>query len=136
MSSYDDRPANHHPVAACLSILVLFGMLGVAIGLLAWRFWPWQSSGLNPNAQPRPVAARGDLSEEEKANIQIYVQTSPSVAHVTNLVAGGRGLSLNIQEVPQGTGTGFVWDQDGHIVTNNHVVEGADTVQVTLADHT
>jgi S1-C subfamily serine protease len=44
-------------------------------------------------------------------------------------------FSLNVQEVPEGTGSGFVWDQDGHIVTNYHVVRGAQAAKVTLADH-
>ena len=44
-------------------------------------------------------------------------------------------LSLNVMEIPRGTGTGFVWDKQGHVVTNFHVIEDADTVHVALADH-
>jgi S1-C subfamily serine protease len=54
---------------------------------------------------------------------------------VTNLARRGSLFSLNVQEIPKGVGSGFVWDTDGHIVTNYHVIEGADVAQVTLADH-
>ena len=43
---------------------------------------------------------------------------------------------MNIQQIPQGSGSGFVWDTRGHIVTNSHVIRGANAVQVTLADQT
>jgi S1-C subfamily serine protease len=44
-------------------------------------------------------------------------------------------FSLNILEIPQGTGTGFIWDERGHVVTNFHVISEADVAEVTLADH-
>jgi S1-C subfamily serine protease len=81
------------------------------------------------------VSARGPLLSEEQNNIKIYEKTSPSVVHVTNLAVSQGRFSLNVQRVPKGTGSGFVWDKKGHIVTNYHVVQGADAVQVTLADH-
>jgi S1-C subfamily serine protease len=43
-------------------------------------------------------------------------------------------LSLNVQQVPEGTGSGFMWDDEGHIVTNYHVIQHADAAQVVLAD--
>ena len=42
---------------------------------------------------------------------------------------------LNVEETPRGSGTGFVWDAEGHVVTNYHVVEGGDHWKVTLADN-
>jgi S1-C subfamily serine protease len=114
-------------------------VLLVPLGIfLLWRFWPRAGdSGLDPNAQPRPVTPAGELSQEEQMTIAIYEKASPGVAHVTNLAVrrGGGPLSLEAQGIPRGTGTGFVWDKEGHIVTNFHVVEGADAAQVTLADH-
>src|SRR5207244_1142577 len=80
-------------------------------------------------------AARGDLSALEKTNIDIYEQVSPSLVQVTNLAERNSLFGLDVQQVPKGVGSGFVWDQDGHIVTNYHVVEGADAAQVTLSDH-
>jgi S1-C subfamily serine protease len=132
MPTYYEREPRPSPVVSCL--VPFLGLMTLAVALV-WWFWPFgASSGLDPNAQPRPVVARGDLAEAEKSNIEVYEKVSPSVVHVTNLSDGGRGLSLNVQEVPQGTGTGFVWDKEGHIVTNYHVVKDADAVEVTLAD--
>jgi S1-C subfamily serine protease len=104
-------------------------------GLLVWRFWPHGTTGLDPTAQPVPVMARGDLAADEKATIEIYEHGAPSSVHVTNLAERRGYFSLDVQQVPRGTGSGFVWDQDGHIVTNYHVVEGASAVQVVLPDH-
>ncbi len=59
---------------------------------------------------------------------------SPAVVHVTNVAQVRSEFSLDVTRIRKGTGSAFVWDQDGHIVTNYHVVEGADTVRVTLAD--
>lgn len=70
-------------------------------------------------ADPRVIQARGTLAESEQATIAIFQSVSPSVV----LVISGGGFS---QEV--GGGTGFVWDEAGHIVTNNHVVQGPQVV--------
>ena len=86
--------------------------------------------------RPAQVTPRGELSEIEKTNIAIYKQTKPSVVHITSLTVQRDEWTLNSQEVPEGTGSGFVWDEDGHIVTNYHVIKGADAAQVTLADQT
>jgi S1-C subfamily serine protease len=56
------------------------------------------------------------------------------VVNITNARLVRSFYSLNPQEVPQGTGTGFIWDKEGHIVTNYHVVQQADRVLVTLQD--
>jgi S1-C subfamily serine protease len=110
------------------------------LGLIVWKFWPHQGNGNDPNALPRPVTPRGDLTNEEKTTIQIFRQASPAVVHVTTLALERNQFNLDVQQVPQGTGSGFVWDQKGHIVTNYHVIrsfaEGeSDSAQVTLADH-
>jgi S1-C subfamily serine protease len=119
-------------------MLILVMLVPIA-GLLLWWFWPGGGLGgsaVNPQVQLRPVVARGDLAALEKMNIDIYEQTSPCLVQVTNLAQRGRGFfGLDVQQVPKGVGSGFVWDQAGHIVTNYHVVEGAETAQVTLADH-
>ena len=108
-------------------------LLGAFLLLVGW-FWRGRDSGLNPEAQPRPVAARADLTAEEKMNIAIYERAAPAVVHVTNVAEQGNLFNLDLQRIPKGVGSGFVWDQDGHIVTNNHVVDGADAVRVTLED--
>lgn len=95
-----------------------------------------RQSGNDPQAAPRAIAPRGKLTDFENDNIAIYEKTSPSLVQVVNLTdQPGNWFSADTQEVPKGIGSGFVWDEDGHIVTNYHVVRGADGAQVTLSDY-
>ncbi|HLJ94446.1 MAG TPA: trypsin-like peptidase domain-containing protein [Gemmataceae bacterium] len=135
MSIQYERPPSHRPLVACLSIVLVLVLLLPIAGLVAWRFWPTKESGLNPQLELRPVAARGDLAALEKMNIEIYEHVSPSLVQVTNLAERNSLFGLDVQQVPKGVGSGFVWDQEGHIVTNFHVVEDADAALVTLSDH-
>jgi 2-alkenal reductase len=85
---------------------------------------------------PRPVAPRGDLAESERTTIELFQRVSPSVVHVfarpsgrdLMLMEGGGGEGGGVQ-----TGTGFIWDAAGHVVTNNHVVQGARPVVIRLS---
>ena len=85
-------------------------------------------------AAPRAVTPRGPLAADEQAHIDIFRRNSPSVVHITSLGVQRDLFSINVQQVPRGTGTGFVWDERGHIVTNFHVIQGANGARVTLAD--
>jgi S1-C subfamily serine protease len=85
-------------------------------------------------ASPRPVTPRGPLLADEQGDIDVFKRLSPSVVHITTLGTQRDLFSLNVQQVPRGTGTGFVWDERGHIVTNFHVIQGANAARVTLAD--
>jgi S1-C subfamily serine protease len=135
MSTNYERQTSPQPVVACLSIVLILVILVPIAGLLVWWFWPAGGSGLNPRIQPRLVAARGELTDLEKTNIEIYEKVSPCLAQVTSMAQRNNLFGLNVQEVPEGVGSGYIWDQDGHIVTNYHVVRGADAAQVTLSDH-
>ncbi len=85
-------------------------------------------------APPRAIAPRGPLAADEVANIELFKKTAPSVVHITSLGVQRDMFSMNVQQVPRGTGTGFVWDDSGHIVTNYHVIQGANAARVTLSD--
>ncbi len=87
-----------------------------------------------PPAPPRPVAPRGALGADELNNIAVFKAVSPSVVNITALAVGRDFFSTNVQQVPRGTGSGFVWDDRGHIVTNFHVIQEANAARVTLAD--
>lgn len=82
----------------------------------------------------RPIVARGNLAEDEKSTIELYNQSRLGVVNITTLANRKTGLNLNIQQMPEGTGSGFVWDDAGHIVTNFHVIQNADAAQITFAD--
>lgn len=115
------------PLLAALTVIVI---------LLLWQMWPTEPVGLNPNAKMRPVTPRGDLAAIEKTTIDIFRANSPSVVHITTLIDMTSGLfGFDIQRVPEGTGSGFVWDKQGRIVTNFHVIHDADVARIILADH-
>ncbi len=71
---------------------------------------------------------------DEANNIEVFKRASPSVVNITNSRIVRSFYSLNPQAVPQGNGSGFVWSEDGYIVTNFHVIQQADSVSVTLQD--
>ena len=71
-------------------------------------------------------------TNDEENNIEIFKRASPSVVHITNSRLVRSFYSLNPQEVPQGTGTGFIWNKEGYIATNFHVIQQAHVVTGTL----
>ena len=107
----------------------------VIVFLVALLARPWvRDLLLAAQSEPRPVQARGDLAADEQTSIAIFERVSPSVVYITT---SGQVLDLltrNILEVPQGTGTGFVWDEQGHVITNYHVIEDAQAAYVRLAN--
>ncbi|KAA8548104.1 hypothetical protein F0562_004635 [Nyssa sinensis] len=76
------------------------------------------------------------LQSDELATVRLFRDNTPSVVYITNLAARQDAFTLDVLEVPQGSGSGFVWDKKGHIVTNYHVIRGASDLRVTLADQT
>ena len=86
-------------------------------------------------APPAPrVGVASPLSADEERTVALFREATPSVVFVTNLALLRDSLTLDALEVPQGSGSGFVWDDAGHVVTNLHVVAGASDVRVTLTD--
>ena len=113
--------------------LLLLVIVAASLYLLYQSFQP----GLfDPDAQPRAVIARGDLAEDENNTIEVFRNASPSVVYITSIAVQRNLFSLNVYEIPQGTGSGFIWDNEGRIVTNYHVISDANRIEVTLADHT
>ncbi|XP_044479077.1 protease Do-like 1, chloroplastic [Mangifera indica] len=80
------------------------------------------------------VTPQRKLQTDELATVRLFQENTPSVVYITNLAARQDAFTLDVLEVPQGSGSGFVWDKDGHIVTNYHVIRGASDLKVTLAD--
>ena len=80
------------------------------------------------------LAANQLLSTEERNTIAVFEKAAKSVVYITNTALRRDFWSLNTFEVPQGSGSGFIWNTQGHIVTNFHVVYGADSIQVILDD--
>lgn len=120
------------------SLLQLLPLVVLVIAiLLVMRLWTGGSRmpvhKLDPSAQPRPITPAGELASDERATIELFRQSSSAVVFIST-AAVGRDIDFNILELPKGTGSGFIWDEDGHIVTNYHVVQQANRWRVTLAD--
>jgi S1-C subfamily serine protease len=83
---------------------------------------------LPANGQPDNVF----LTDDESNNIAVFRDVSPSVVFVTNTLVRRELFSMNVMETPRGSGTGLIWDKDGLIVTNYHVILGANRIIITL----
>jgi S1-C subfamily serine protease len=136
-SNYPYPPQPQRSTASTPGNWLLLAIMIVAVVLVAlawlpqilqWRPQPTDAGG----AQPRAVTARGNLADDEQATIELFRQTSESVVHITG-ISVQQDLFFSV-EVPRGTGTGFVWDEQGHVVTNYHVVRGSRRIRVTLSD--
>lgn len=119
---------------ARFGLLLLLGAvlyLALAVKRLEQRFSPLS------DGQPEPalVTPRGNLSEVEQGTVELFRKASGSVVHITTIDVLGDPLRMRAVEVPKGTGSGFFWDEQGHVVTNLHVVEAAKAARVTLPDH-
>ncbi len=101
----------------------------------AWELMPvLRVALLDRMAEPRVVAPRGDLADDEAATIALFENARESVVFITTAERVVDPFTRNAHDVPRGSGSGFVWDRQGRIVTNNHVVEGASRAVVRLAD--
>jgi S1-C subfamily serine protease len=88
-------------------------------------------------ATPTPAGfsrSQRKIAEDETATIALFKSSAPSVVHITTHSVARDFFSLNVHKIPRGSGTGFVWDNLGHIVTNFHVVDGADIAYVSFGD--
>jgi S1-C subfamily serine protease len=124
-------PDSHMTKILAVLLLIVAGALVFTV--IQQRRMPRYTT---PSIEPRPISQRPDdkLGADEKATIDVFKHFSRSVVHITSLETHRDRMTLNVSEIPQGTGSGFVWDQDGHIVTNFHVVQLGNRARVTLND--
>jgi S1-C subfamily serine protease len=80
------------------------------------------------------VTPRGELAEDERTTIELFESSKNSVVYISTLRRVMDPWTRNVFSIPRGTGSGFIWDEAGHVVTNFHVVEGASGATVKLAD--
>ncbi|MEM7516319.1 MAG: trypsin-like peptidase domain-containing protein, partial [Planctomycetota bacterium] len=87
---------------------------------------------LHQNAKPKALGAPTQLAQDERATIDLFERSSPSVVHIATSKLRRDPFRRNVLDIPQGTGSGFIWDERGYVVTNFHVVAEADAAVVTL----
>lgn len=110
-------------------------LIGAFIVLASWYFAPEISVRFaSANATPRPVVARGALGADEQTTIDIFESSKSSVVFISTRERVVDFWTRNVMTVPRGTGSGFIWDESGHVVTNLHVIAGASEANVRLAD--
>jgi len=114
-------------------VTALAAFAGLAI-LFLKDSWVDSASLNDPRAAARAVTPRADLFSGEKSTIHLFRHASPAVVNITAIGVQRDLFTLNLYQIPQGTGSGFVWDTQGNIITNFHVIQNADAAQVTLAD--
>ncbi|PWJ20452.1 S1C family serine protease [Jannaschia seohaensis] len=106
-------------------LLVAFGaMLGAALS-------PYIPALIRPAPAPVVVTPRGDLGASERATVELFQAAQSSVVFISTTTRG-MDLFRGSIEMPSGTGSGFVWDDMGHIITNAHVIRGASSATVRL----
>jgi S1-C subfamily serine protease len=86
------------------------------------------------SASPRAITPRGDLAADEKSTIEIFEKSKASVVFITTQEQVVDAWTRNVMSVPRGSGSGFMWDDVGHVITNFHVIQGAAEARVKLAD--
>ena len=115
-------------LARVLIIIVIVWIVADFFGIKPTSFFQ-PKVGMRPVTQPL-----GELGADERASIEVFKRISPSVTYITNKRFQRDYFSFNVMEIPQGTGSGFLWDNKGHIVTNFHVVYEADEIEVRMRD--
>jgi len=126
----------------------LFGILLLVAGFLIGTSWQnrQETSGKNTDQDqrmlrkspgsdsPQTIKKNDRFTDHEVATINLFERAAPSVVFITTSNLRRDYWSRNISEIPRGSGSGFVWDEEGHIITNYHVIQGADRATVTFAD--
>lgn len=111
-------------VTSCVAFLMLF-----------WQFMPAVESWFSAQeGTPRVITPRGDMAADEQTTIELFESSRNSVVFITTAHLVRDTWSRNIFQVPRGSGSGFIWNDAGHVITNYHVIQGASQANVKLAD--
>ncbi len=120
------RPIPVAKSAAVLAAVAAFGAMPLGADA--------RESGGERVAAPRPVSPRGPLTPEEQRTVTLFERAKASVVYISTARQVIDPWTRNAFSVPRGSGSGFAWDDAGHVVTNHHVIEGASEARVRLAD--
>jgi 2-alkenal reductase len=114
--------------------LTRIGIIALLLVVGVYLAQPYFDRLLFSASTSRTVEPRGALADIERTSIELFERASPSVVQVVGARAGGLDPAQSEGENGAAqSGTGFIWDAAGHVVTNDHVVEGAGSLAVRLA---
>jgi S1-C subfamily serine protease len=116
------------------TLWVVASAVAVSALILAWNAVPWLSETVSGQSATRTVTPRNALDPDERSTVDLFDRAKGAVAFISTRQRVVDPWTRNVLSVPQGTGSGFVWDDRGHIVTNFHVVAGAAEARVRLSD--
>ncbi len=103
--------------------------------IFVWHALSWADRAFQKESPaPRSVTARGDLASDEKQTIELFERSRDSVVYIATSERVVNFWSRNILSIQRGTGSGFIWDDKGHVVTNFHVIAGASEARIRLSD--
>ena len=115
---------------------LLTALTSMLLVVLAFYGWQFIRDKYFAAARARPITPRGPLFAFENVAIDVAQRASPSVAFITTDMKAINRRTRAIEDVPQGAGSGIVWDEQGHVVTNFHVIQSASAAHVILNDQT
>jgi S1-C subfamily serine protease len=121
---------HHHAVTKPVGLLLML-LMPLAVSNPSFAL---NGTSAIPSGTPRAIMPRGELTADERSTIELFEKAKNSVAYISTLEKVLDPWSRNIFSVPRGTGSGFIWDEKGHVVTNYHVIQQAAEAQVRLAD--
>ena len=104
---------------------------GIRVGLFVALV---ASSLLHGTAIARTITPRGDLTPDERVTIGVFDRSKRSVVYISTSEQVRNPWTRNLRNLPRGTGSGFVWDERGDIITNYHVLENASAARIRLND--
>lgn len=113
-------------------LTALTTMLLVVLGFYAWQM-VW-ARYFSPTT--RAITPRGSLFSFENVTIDVVKKAKPSVVYITTDMRAFNRRTRAVEDVPQGAGSGFIWDEQGHVVTNFHVIQNASAAHVVMSDET
>jgi S1-C subfamily serine protease len=114
---------------------LLWVAIAAAVLFVLWQGFPSLTRQIGgATATPRVIAPRGDLAADEQSTIDLFNQSKASVVYITTRERVMDPWTRNIFSIPKGTGSGFIWDDAGHVVTNYHVVADSSEARVRLSD--
>lgn len=114
--------------------LIWAAIAATALVIGTWAIPTIGQRGIPREIAPRPVTARTQLLPDEQSTIDLFEKARGSVVYITTRAQVMDPWTRNVVNMPRGTGSGFIWDDQGNIVTNFHVVAGASGAQVRLSD--